>query len=98
MEQLNEDAHRDASRADLISFCTRYYTERHFPKTPANATETPRHLRLIVHRRMGLVAATDTAAGSGRTPRNGLDRHVAGVGAQPAATSCAYGSISKSRR
>jgi hypothetical protein len=34
MEQLNEDAHRDASRADLISFCTRYYTERHFPKTP----------------------------------------------------------------
>ena len=34
VEQLNEDAHRDASRADLISFCTRYYTERHFPKTP----------------------------------------------------------------
>jgi hypothetical protein len=34
MEQLNEPAERAAGRAHLITFCTRYYTERHLPKTP----------------------------------------------------------------
>jgi hypothetical protein len=40
MEQLDEPAHRSSGRAHLITFCSRYYIERHLPK-PLAVTPAP---------------------------------------------------------
>jgi hypothetical protein len=47
MEQLDDPAERATGRAHLISFCTRYYTERHLAKTPRESRhERSRHQRV----------------------------------------------------
>lgn len=40
MEQVDEPDHRSSGRAHLVTFCSRYYIERHLPK-PLDVTPTP---------------------------------------------------------